>query len=64
MYVKSDCETKIIQQILYLLYIQKEKKITKEEINTVIKEIINSKDFNYKLLFYTLENGEFLLYQF
>lgn len=62
MYVKSDCETKIIQQILYLLYIQKE--ITKEEINIVIKEIINSKDFNYKLLFYTLENGEFLLYQF
>ena len=58
LYERSDGETKMIQQILHLLYIQKEKTITKEEIDTVIKEIINSKDSSYKLLFDTLGNNQ------
>jgi uncharacterized protein len=41
----------MIQQILHLLYIQKEKEITKEEI-------INSKNSSYKLLFDTLKNNQ------
>ena len=57
-YERSDGETKMIQQILHLLYIQKEKTITKEEIDIVIKEIINSKDSSYKLLFDTLGNNQ------
>ena len=57
-YEKSDGETKMIQQILHLLYVQKEKIITKEEVDSVIKEIINSKDSSYKLLFDTLGNNQ------
>ena len=57
-YERSDGETKMIQQILHLLYIQKEKEITKEEIDIVTKEIINSKDSSYKLLFDTLGNNQ------
>jgi len=58
LYQKSDGETKMIQQILHLLYIQKEKTISKEEIDLVIQEIINSKDSSYKLLFDTLGNNQ------
>ena len=58
LYERSDGETKMIQQILHLLYIEKEKEITKEEIDIVIKEIINSKDSSYKLLFDTLGNNQ------
>ncbi|OIP56979.1 MAG: AAA family ATPase [Helicobacteraceae bacterium CG2_30_36_10] len=57
-YQISDGETKMIQQILHLLYIQKEKTISKEQIDIVTKEIINSKDSSYKLLFDTLGNNQ------
>lgn len=57
-YERSDGETKMIQQILHLLYIKKEKAITKESIDISIKEIINSKDSSYKLLFDTLGNNQ------
>jgi len=57
-YQKSDGETKMIQQILHLLYIQKEQTVSKEQIDIVTNEIINSKDSSYKLLFDTLGNKQ------
>lgn len=57
-YIKSDGETKMIQQALHLLYIQGEKTISKEQIDNTIVEIINSKDSSYKLLFDTLANNQ------
>ncbi len=58
LYQKSDGETKMIQQILHLLYIQKEQTVSKEQIDIVTKEILNSKDSSYKLLFDTLGNNQ------
>ncbi|MDX9814338.1 MAG: ATP-binding protein [Sulfurimonas sp.] len=58
LYLKSDGETKLIQQILHLLYIQKEKTVSKEQINSALKEIISSKDSSYRLLFDTLGNNQ------
>lgn len=57
-YQKSEGETKMIQQILHLLYIQKEKSVSKEQIDMAVKEIINSKDSSYRLLFDTLGNNQ------
>ena len=57
-YEKADGETKIIQHILHILYIQKEKAISKEQIDEIIDEIINSKDSSYKIVFDTLNNNQ------
>lgn len=57
-YELSDGETKLIQQILHLLYIQKIKVEEKEQIDLVLQEIINSKDSAYRLLFDTLGNNQ------
>lgn len=57
-YLKSDGETKMIQNILHLLYIQKEKDISKSIVDEALQEIINSKDGCYKLLFDTLGNNQ------
>ncbi len=58
LYQRSDGETKMVQQILHLLYIQKEQTVDKNKIDEVTKEIINSKDGSYKLLFDTLGNNQ------
>lgn len=57
-YQKSDGETKMIQQILHLLYLQKEETVLHVTIDSAVKEIINSKDSSYKLLFDTLGNNQ------
>jgi hypothetical protein len=57
-YIKSDGETKMIQNILHLLYVQKNKEVCKNMIQEAIDEIINSKDGSYKLLYDTLGNNQ------
>lgn len=57
-YAKSDGETKMIQNLLHLLYLQKEKDISKTMVDVTLLEIINSKDGSYKLLFDTLGNNQ------
>jgi hypothetical protein len=57
-YAKSDGETKMIQNLLHLLYLQKEKEISKSMVEEALQEIINSKDGSYKLLFDTLNNNQ------
>lgn len=58
LYTLSDGETKLIQQILHLLFIQKTKVAEAEQINKALKEIIGSKDSSYRLLFDTLGNNQ------
>ena len=58
LYAISDGETKLIQQILHLLYISKETITSKEQVDLALKEIINSKDSSYRLLFDTLGNNQ------
>ena len=57
-YDRSDGETKMLQHILHILYTQKQNKITKEQIDDTIKEIINSKDSSYKIIYDTLSNNQ------
>ncbi|MFA6760092.1 MAG: ATP-binding protein [Sulfuricurvum sp.] len=54
----SDGETKLIQQILHLLYIQKVAVDEKSQVDSVLSEIIASKDSSYRLLFDTLSNNQ------
>lgn len=58
LYNLSDGETKLIQQILHLLFIQKSKVEEEEQINKALEEIIGSKDSSYRLLFDTLGNNQ------
>lgn len=51
-------ETKMMQNIFHLLYIGKSKQITKELIDDIKCEIINSKDSSYKIIFDTLNNNQ------
>jgi len=54
----SNGETKLIQNILHLLYIYKIKNIKNDDILDITTEIINSKDSSYKLLYDTLNNNQ------
>ncbi len=54
----SDKETKLIQQILHLLYILKNYYLFKKHKNIGFEEVINSKDSSYRLLFDTLGNNQ------
>jgi len=58
LYNLSDGETKLIQQILHLLFIQKTKIEEEDQIHKALKEIIGSKDASYRLLFDTLGNNK------
>lgn len=58
LYEKSDGETKMIQNILHLLYLEKEKPVSTDAIDEAVHEIVNSKDGIYKLLFDTLSNNQ------
>lgn len=57
-YQKSDGETKMVQQIFHLLYIEHKDTIVNEDVDNMINEIVNSKDSSYKLLFDTLGNNQ------
>jgi len=54
----SDYETKMIQNIFHLLYIDKKKLVETQQIDEIVKEIINSKDSSYKIVFDTLNNNQ------
>ena len=58
LYILSDKETKLIQQILHLLYISKTTISSREQIDLAFEEVINSKDSSYRLLFDTLGNNQ------
>jgi len=51
-----DGETKLILHILHILYINKD--ISKDSINEALKNIINSKDTTFRMLFDTLNNNQ------
>ncbi|MDD3467680.1 MAG: ATP-binding protein [Campylobacterales bacterium] len=57
-YALSEGETKMIQQVLHLLYIHKDESVSKELVGSVVDEIINSKDSSYRLIFDTLGNNQ------
>ncbi|QDF29756.1 AAA family ATPase [Halarcobacter anaerophilus] len=57
-YEKAKGETKLIQNILHLLYVYKIEKISEEKTDEVIDEIINSKDGSFRLLYDTLNNNQ------
>lgn len=57
-YELSDGETKMIQQVLHLLYIRNNEQASKELIDSAVDEIINSKDSSYRLIFDTLGNNQ------
>lgn len=54
----ADYETKMIQNIFHMLYIDKKEAVTKEHVDEIVKEIINSKDSSYKIVFDTLSNNQ------
>jgi len=58
LYRLSDGETKIVQNILHLLYLQKELPVTKELIDKALEEIVSSRSSSYRLLFDTLSNNQ------
>lgn len=51
-------ETKMMQNVFHLLYLQKEESVTKERIDEAVNEIINSKDSSYKIIFDTMNNNQ------
>lgn len=55
---KSKGETKLIQNILHLLYVYKIDEVKTQDIDEIIQEIINSKDSSYRLIFDTLNNNQ------
>lgn len=58
-YEKSDSETKLLQNICHILWLeQKNNEITKEHINKVIVQIINSKESSYRLVYDMLNNNQ------
>ncbi len=57
-YAKADGETKLIQNIFHLLYLQKDQPVTLELIDAAINEIISSKDASYRMLYDTLSHNQ------
>ncbi len=58
-YTKSDGETKLLQNICHILWLeQRKEEVTKDIIDEVIKQIINSKDSSYRLVFDMLSNSQ------
>lgn len=53
----ANFETKMIQNILHLLYVKKEV-ATKESIDAAKEEIINSKESSFRLIYDTLNNNQ------
>jgi AAA+ ATPase superfamily predicted ATPase len=59
-YVFQQCdgETKMIQHVLHLLYVNDVSKINKQSVDESIKEIIDAKDASYRLLYDSLANTQ------
>ncbi|WP_428738197.1 AAA family ATPase [Sulfurimonas sp.] len=57
-YELANGETKLIQNILHLLYIYKIKEIDNDAVDQVVEEIINSKDASFRLIYDTLNNNQ------
>ncbi len=57
-YELSDGETKLLLHILHLLFIDKKEKFSKQRVDEVLQNIINSKDTTYRMLFDTLNNNQ------
>jgi AAA+ ATPase superfamily predicted ATPase len=51
-------ETKMMQNVLHLLYLQKQEIVTKERIDEAVNEIINSKESSYKIIFDSMNNNQ------
>jgi len=51
-------ETKMMQNVFHLLYLEKDECVTKERIDEVVQEIINSKDSSYKIIFDSMNNNQ------
>ncbi len=58
-YELADSETKLLQNICHILWLEKPKeKITKEYIDEVLLQIVNSKDSSYRLIYDMLNNNQ------
>lgn len=57
-YEKSDGETKMIQNIFHILFVNQIQNIDTESIGIVIDEIINAKDSSYRLIYDSLNNNQ------
>lgn len=57
-YTLADGETKLLQNILHLLYLEREHPVTPESIDQALDEIIASKDASYRMLFDTLSQSQ------
>jgi AAA+ ATPase superfamily predicted ATPase len=57
-FARADGETKLMQNIFHLLYLQKDQSVTPELIDTAINEIISSKDASYRMLYDTLSQNQ------
>lgn len=59
MYKKSDGETKLLQNICHILWVEQGGlKITQEHIDKALEQIVNSKDSSYKLMYDMLNNNQ------
>ena len=58
-YEVSDSETKLLQNICHILWLEKPKvEITQEDIDEVVKQIVNSKDSSFRLIYDMLNNNQ------
>lgn len=56
-YELSDSETKLLQNICHIVWLEKSK-LSKESINEVLTQIVNSKDSSYRLIYDMLTNNQ------
>lgn len=58
-YEVSDSETKLLQNICHILWLEKAKEeISKNDIDEVVKQIVNSKDSSFRLIYDMLNNNQ------
>lgn len=57
-YEKADGETRLMQNIFHLLYLEREKPVSESGIEAAITEIIASKDASFRMLYDTLSNNQ------
>lgn len=55
---KTNGETKLIQNLLHLLYVYKIKDIDEDKIEVLLNEIIASKEASFRIIFDTLNNNQ------
>lgn len=57
-YEKANGETKLIQNLLHLLYVYKIQNITEENIDELLNEIISSKEASFRIIYDSLNNNQ------